>query len=145
MSHEKPPIDFIKKAKEKGKKISREDFWGKDLDRDFSIEREVDDKVVDLDAEKFRRNEQMNPDNFNPRREFEKIGVEYFRKVEAFLKKVELPIDELKLKSYSNRVKKYSDYRLLENYRHFEASFWLNSLEFYTAVFNEVKKRYSNQ
>lgn len=145
MSHEKPPIDFLEKARKKGKNISRDDIKNKDLERDFSVEKTVGNKITDLDEEKARREKTKGSDYFDPRKELEKIGVDYYRKVESFLKNVNVPIDELKLRSYKNEVKNYSDKRLLENYNHFEPSFWLNSLEYYTAIFNEVKRRYQNK
>jgi hypothetical protein len=147
MTHEKPPIDFLKKAREKGKKISRENLKGKDLERDLYKEKDQMGKISDLDIERMQRRDDAN--QFDALKEFENIGVKYFREIISKFKNKEKGYiyNEIALRKFRTNVRRYSDRVLLDIYESTQEDHWGRdvSMEYYRAVFDEVIKRFANR
>lgn len=118
-------------------------------------EKPPDDNVVNLDEYKVKKayeeikeigiNKEKSLENFGARKEFEAIGVDYYRKVKSFVENTEARVDEITLKKNKKGIKRLSDKNLLNMYSHFDPPYWLDRIELYKAVVSEVTDRYCNK
>jgi len=106
------------------------------------------DKIAEIDA-KIDDIERSKP--FDPQREFKKIGSGHYREMENFFKDLEKkegnPYNDLELVKSIKQVSGYEDQILLDIYQHSNIANWseYGSREYYKAILEEVRKRYSNK